>query len=31
MGLKNWFKESFPVDTDALITLTSEPLSNHLK
>ena len=31
MGLKNWFKESFPVDTSALITLTSEPIPNHLK
>jgi len=31
MGLKNWLKESFPVDTDTLITLSSEPIPNHLK
>jgi quinol-cytochrome oxidoreductase complex cytochrome b subunit len=31
MGLKNWFNESFPVDADALIALSSEPIPNHLK
>lgn len=31
MGLNNWFKESFPVDTEALVKLSSEPIPNHLK
>ena len=31
MGLKSWFTESFPVDTEAIITLSSEPIPNHLK
>lgn len=31
MGLKSWLQESFPVDTEALITLSSEPIPNHLK
>ncbi|MCD4736610.1 MAG: cytochrome bc complex cytochrome b subunit [Bacteroidales bacterium] len=31
MGLKTWINESFPVDQEALIKLTSEPIPNHLK
>jgi len=31
MGLATWLKQSFPVDQEALIKLTSEPIPNHLK
>lgn len=31
MGLSTWLKESFPVNQDALIELTAEPIPNHLK
>ncbi len=31
MGLGAWLKQSFPVDQDALIELTAEPIPNHLK
>ena len=31
MGFSTWLKESFPVDTEALIKLTAEPIPNHLK
>ncbi|MFC2126363.1 cytochrome bc complex cytochrome b subunit [Bacteroidota bacterium] len=31
MGLASWLKQSFPVDQEALIKLTSEPIPNHLK
>jgi ubiquinol-cytochrome c reductase cytochrome b subunit/cytochrome b6 len=30
-GIKNWLAESFPVDQEALIKLTAEPIPNHLK
>ena len=30
-GFKNWIAESFPVDQEALIKLTAEPIPNHLK
>ena len=31
MGLSTWLKQSFPVDQEALIKLTAEPIPNHLK
>jgi len=31
MGLSTWLKKSFPIDQEALIRLTSEPIPNHLK
>ncbi len=31
MGLASWLKRSFPVDQEALIRLTAEPIPNHLK
>jgi len=31
MGLKTWINESFPIDQEALIKLTAEPIPNHLK
>ena len=31
MSVKNWFSESFPVDSEALIKISSEPIPNHLK
>jgi len=31
MGFKNWIKESFPVDQEALVKISSEPIPNHLR
>lgn len=31
MGFSKWLSKSFPVNQDALIELTSEPIPNHLK
>ena len=31
MGFSTWLKESFPIDQEALIKLTAEPIPNHLK
>lgn len=31
MGLKKWLNESFPIDQEAIIKLTAEPIPNHLK
>ena len=31
MGFSIWLKESFPVNQEALIKLTAEPIPNHLK
>ncbi|MDX2444240.1 MAG: cytochrome bc complex cytochrome b subunit [Bacteroidales bacterium] len=31
MSIKSWFSESFPVDSEALIKISSEPIPNHLK
>ena len=31
MSIKSWFSESFPVDPEALIKISSEPIPNHLK
>jgi quinol-cytochrome oxidoreductase complex cytochrome b subunit len=31
MGFKKWFNESFPIDQDAIIKISSEPIPNHLK
>jgi len=31
MGFKQWIKESFPVDQEAVIKISSEPIPNHLK
>ena len=31
MNEKSWLKESFPVDSETLIKLSSEPIPNHLK
>jgi len=31
MGFKTWIQESFPIDQEALIELTAEPIPNHLK
>ena len=31
MGLSTWLKESFPIDQEAMIKLTVEPIPNHLK
>jgi len=31
MGLATWLKKSFPIDQEALIELTAEPIPNHLK
>lgn len=31
MGLSTWLKQSFPVDQEAIIKLTAEPIPNHLK
>jgi ubiquinol-cytochrome c reductase cytochrome b subunit/cytochrome b6 len=31
IGLAKWFHESFPVDQEALIKITAEPIPNHLK
>lgn len=31
MGLKTWLQQSFPVDSEALAEMSSEPIPNHLK
>ncbi|MBL7112837.1 MAG: cytochrome bc complex cytochrome b subunit [Bacteroidales bacterium] len=31
MGFRLWLKESFPVDQEALVKISSEPIPNHLK
>ena len=31
MGIAQWFKLSFPVDNEALVDMSSEPIPNHLK
>jgi len=31
MGFKTWIQESFPINQEALIELTAEPIPNHLK
>ena len=31
MGFKTWFNDSFPIDQEAMIKLTVEPIPNHLK
>jgi len=31
MSFKKWFNESFPVDQEALVKMSSEPIPNHLK
>jgi len=31
MGLGSWLKQSFPIDQEALIKMTAEPIPNHLK
>lgn len=31
MGFKKWFNESFPIDQEAIIKISSEPIPNHLK
>jgi ubiquinol-cytochrome c reductase cytochrome b subunit/cytochrome b6 len=31
MGVKTWLRESFPVDQEALVKISSEPIPNHLK
>jgi len=31
MGLKTWIQKSFPIDSEALAEMSSEPIPNHLK
>jgi ubiquinol-cytochrome c reductase cytochrome b subunit/cytochrome b6 len=31
MGFKQWIQNSFPVDQEALVRISSEPIPNHLK
>jgi len=31
MGFKNWLQTSFPINEEALVSISSEPIPNHLK
>lgn len=31
MSIKKWFAESFPIDQETLVKISSEPIPNHLK
>jgi len=31
MGFKSWLKQSFPINQEALISISSEPIPNHLR